>query len=175
MILTPVESVKLGDLTSLDILFYNTPVKRGARPNGSVVRRFTILFALKKEEGKVLLSTSNDFTQLGPGGEASISGWIPESSLTEWSSRVGYAPNHISAFGEYYNNSLPVNSTRSRAERNWTSGSSSSDLTTYSVADTMPDNWNAAFPPMPNITKRLKATASDFEKQLRSCGTCLCR
>ena len=50
MILTPVESVKLGDLTSLDILFYNTPVKRGARPNGSVVRRFTILFALKKEE-----------------------------------------------------------------------------------------------------------------------------
>ena len=55
MILAPVESVKNGDLTSLDVLFYNTPVKRGARPNGSEVRRFTILFALKEEEGKVLL------------------------------------------------------------------------------------------------------------------------
>ena len=64
MILAPVESVENGDVT-LDVLFYNTPVKRGARPNGSEVRRFTILFAPKEEEGKVLLSTSNDFTQLG--------------------------------------------------------------------------------------------------------------
>ena len=174
MILAPVESVKNRDVTSLDVLFYNTPIKRGARPNGSEVRRFTILFALKEEEGKVLLSTSNDFTQLGPGGEAGISGWIPKSSLTEWNSRVGYAPNHRNAFGEYYNNSLPVNSTRNRAERNWTSGSSSSDLTAYSIADTMPDNWNAAFPPMPSITKRLEATATDFDKQLREVVVLVC-
>ena len=120
MILAPVESVKNGDLNSLDILFYNSPVR--ARRNGSVVRRFTILFALKEEAGKVLLSTSNDFTQLGPGGKASIAGWTPKSSLTEWNSRVGYAPNHKVAFGEYFDNSLPVNSTKRRAESNWASG-----------------------------------------------------
>ena len=172
MILAPVESVKNGNLNSLDILFYNSPVR--ARRNGSVVRRFTILFALKEEAGKVLLSTSNDFTQLGPGGKASIAGWTPKSSLTEWNSRVGYAPNHKVAFGEYFDNSLPVNSTKRRAESNWTSGSQSTDLTEYRVGAEMPDNWNVAFPPMPSITKRLETSATDFEKQLREVVVLVC-
>ena len=38
----------------------------------------------------------------------------------------------------------------------------------------MPDNWNAAFPPMPSITKRLEATATDFDKQLREVVVLVC-
>ena len=156
---------------SLDILFYNSPVR--ARRNGSVVRRFTILFALKEEAGKVLLSTSNDFTQLGPGGKASIAGWTPKSSLTEWNSRIGYAPNHDVAFGEYANNSLPVNSTKTRAERNWASGSQSTDLTEYSVGAEMPNNWNVAFL-YAEYHEKARTTATDFEKQLREVVVLVC-
>jgi len=171
MILAPVESIK--EEKSLDVIFYNTPEQSGAEPHFSDFPRFTIQFALKEENGMILLCTSNDFDQGEAGWKAKISGWIPKSSLTEWNSRVGYAPNHVSAFDKYFNNSLPVHSTKYQAEHSWTTNTQTEDLTSYSIADTMPDNWNVAFPPMPSIPGEISDTTA-FAKQLREVVVLVC-
>lgn len=173
MILTPLENFKRDKKKVLNARFYSGPDEY-ARSNGNEVNRFTILFVLKIEEGRVLLSTSNDFSQLSSGRTGSVSGWFPKEALTPWENRIGYAPNHGNNLATGVNGTLPVHKNEAQAKKYWESRDISNSLTTYNVLDAKPENWNAAFPPMPNITKRRSNDASDFKRRLREVIVLVC-
>ena len=173
MILTPLENFQREKNKVLNARFYNGPDEY-ARSNGNEVNRFTILFVLKSEEGRMLLSTSHDFSQLSKGGTGNVFGWFPKEALTPWENRIGYAPNHGTNLAVGGDGTLPVHKNKTQAENYWKTGNSSNRLTTYNILDAKPENWNAAFPPMPNITKRLNDDASDFERRLREVVVLVC-
>lgn len=173
MILTPVENYTNGNKKALNARFYNSPIK-GVAPNGKEVNRFTILFVLKEENGRMLLSTDDDFGQLAVGRTGRVSGWFPKESLTLWDSRIGYAPNHGKNSNPDAAATLPVHSDEASAKKYWESSRSSNLLTNYNILDSKPSNWNEAFPPMPNITGRLSDEAKEFNQILRKVVVLVC-
>lgn len=175
MVLTPEENFMKKSERSSSERFYNSPDPY-TEANYAEVNRFTILFALKREQGKLLLSSSSDFTQLNSGQTAVVSGWFHEESLTPWDSRIGYAPNHgepsAAAAG-----TLPVYESELETERYWKTGNKTESLTSYNILDSKPKNWAEVFPPMPSITQiqnRDQSSISDFEKELKEVVVLVC-
>lgn len=174
MILTPVENYTNGNTKALNARFYNSP-RKSAGPNYDMeVNRFTILFVLKEENGRMLLSTDDDFGQAAIGRTGRVSGWFPKESLTLWDSRIGYAPNHGKNSNTGTSSTLPVHSDEASAKKYWKSSSSSNLLTNYNILDSKPSNWNEAFPPMPNITGPLSDVSNDFNQILRKVVVLVC-
>ena len=176
MVLTPEENfVKKSERSSSE-RFYNSPDPY-TDANYAEVNRFTILFALKREQGKLLLSSSSDFSQLNSGKTAVVSGWFHEESLTPWDSRIGYAPNHGSAIATAGDGTLPVYESELQAKLYWETGKKTKSLTSYNILDSEPTNWAEVFPPMPSITQiqnRDESSISDFEKELKEVVVLVC-